>query len=151
MRALEKDRNRRYSTASAFAQDVQRYMADEPVEACPPSTAYRMKKLLRRYKGPVSAAAVVLLTLLGGIAGTAWGLVEARRQRDGAERARLQAVEERDAKEQARQAEEDQRQAAVAAKDRAEKEQQRADQEAATATAILKFVEQDVFRAGRPF
>src|SRR5947209_17240431 len=73
MRALEKDRNRRYSTANAFAQDVQHYLADEPVEACPPSTAYRAKKLLRRYKGPVLAAAVVLLTLLGGMAGTAWG------------------------------------------------------------------------------
>jgi tRNA A-37 threonylcarbamoyl transferase component Bud32 len=148
MRALEKDRNRRYSTANAFARDVQRYLADEPVEACPPSTVYRMKKLLRRYKGPVVAAAVVLLTLLGGIVGTAWGLVEARRQRDVAEQERQLAEQERDEREKARQAEEDQRKAAVAARDRAEKERQRADEEAATATTILKFVEDDVFGFG---
>ncbi len=77
MKALEKSRNRRYETASAFAADVQRYLNDEPVAACPPSTAYRLKKFLRRNKGPVLAAALVFLTLLGGLAGTVWQAVEA--------------------------------------------------------------------------
>ena len=45
---LEKDRNRRYETANGFAADIQRYLHDEPVQACPPSTGYRLKKLLRR-------------------------------------------------------------------------------------------------------
>src|SRR5947207_13387752 len=48
MKALEKDRNRRYDSASAFATDVQRYLADEPVEACPPSARYRVRKFARR-------------------------------------------------------------------------------------------------------
>src|SRR5262245_50442643 len=56
MRALEKDRGRRYESASAFAQDVQRYLADEPVQACPPSASYRLGKFLKRHKGPVLAA-----------------------------------------------------------------------------------------------
>ena len=50
MKALEKDRNRRYETASALAADVQRYLADEPVQACPPSARYRFRKFARRNK-----------------------------------------------------------------------------------------------------
>ena len=56
MKCLEKDRNRRYETANGFAQDVQRYLADEPVQACPPSAGYRLRKFVRRNKGPVLAA-----------------------------------------------------------------------------------------------
>jgi eukaryotic-like serine/threonine-protein kinase len=77
MKALEKDRNRRYETANGFAADVQRYLNDEPVQACPPSTGYRLRKFLRRNKGPVLAAGIVLLVLLGGIVGTTLGLVRA--------------------------------------------------------------------------
>jgi len=85
MKALEKDRARRYETANGLARDVERYLADEPVEACPPSASYRLKKMLRRNKGPVLATALVLLALLAGMAGTTWGLLEARWQRDRAE------------------------------------------------------------------
>jgi serine/threonine protein kinase/tetratricopeptide (TPR) repeat protein len=81
MKCLEKDRNRRYETANGFALDVQRYLADEPVLACPPSAAYRLRKFARRNKGPILAAALVLLALVGGIIGTTWGLVRAERQR----------------------------------------------------------------------
>src|SRR4051812_4540973 len=56
LKTLEKDRNRRYETASGFVADVHRYLADEPVQACPPSARYRLKKFLRRNKGPVMAA-----------------------------------------------------------------------------------------------
>src|SRR5262249_54053799 len=52
MKALEKDRSRRYETASAFAADVQRYLHDEPVQACPPSARYRLRKFVRRNRGP---------------------------------------------------------------------------------------------------
>ena len=48
MKALEKDRSRRYETANGFAADVQRYLADEPVQACPPSAGYRLRKFARR-------------------------------------------------------------------------------------------------------
>jgi serine/threonine protein kinase/tetratricopeptide (TPR) repeat protein len=77
MKALEKDRNRRYETANAFAMDVQRYLADEPVLAGPPSKSYRLKKFVWRNRGPVSAGAVVLLALVAGIVGMVWGLVRA--------------------------------------------------------------------------
>src|SRR5439155_19638722 len=50
MKSLEKDRNRRYETANALAADVQRYLADEPVQACPPSAGYRLRKFVRRNK-----------------------------------------------------------------------------------------------------
>src|SRR5262249_9575037 len=57
-KALEKDRTRRYDTASAFAADVQRYLADEPVQAGPPGAGYRLQKFIKRHRGPVLAAAL---------------------------------------------------------------------------------------------
>ena len=74
MKALEKDRTRRYETANGLARDIQRYLDDEVVEARPPSTGYRIGKFVRRHKGQVIAAGLVLLALLAGIAGTTWGL-----------------------------------------------------------------------------
>src|SRR5204863_9112543 len=50
MKALEKDRARRYETANGFAADIQRYLADEPVEACPPSATYRLRKFARKHR-----------------------------------------------------------------------------------------------------
>src|SRR5262249_46350760 len=78
MKALEKDRKRRYETANGFATDIQRYLADEPVQACPPSALYRLKKFMRRNKGPVSAGSLVLLALMVGVIGTTVGLVQAK-------------------------------------------------------------------------
>jgi tetratricopeptide (TPR) repeat protein len=74
MKALEKDRNRRYETANGFAMDVQRYLADEAVQACPPSAGYRLRKFARRNKGGLAVAALVLffMVLLGSGAGWAW-------------------------------------------------------------------------------
>jgi serine/threonine protein kinase len=66
MKALEKDRTRRYETANAFAADVLRYLHDEPVLACPPSAGYRFRKFARRNKGALTAVAVVAATLLVG-------------------------------------------------------------------------------------
>src|SRR5262249_47028351 len=80
LKALEKERSRRYETANALACDIQRYLADEVVEARSPSAGYRLRKFVRRNKGQVIAASLLLLVLLGGIAGTTWGLIEARRQ-----------------------------------------------------------------------
>jgi serine/threonine protein kinase/WD40 repeat protein len=77
MKALEKDRNRRYETASAFAADVERYLKDEPVQACPPSAGYRLRKFFRRYKGAVLAASLLVLVLVGGIIGTTLGMLRA--------------------------------------------------------------------------
>jgi hypothetical protein len=91
MKALEKDRNRRYETANGFAMDVQRYLADEPVQACPPSVGYRLRKFARRNKGPVIAVSLVVLALILGVIGTTWGMLEARRRAEGERLAKLDA------------------------------------------------------------
>src|SRR5438128_585112 len=69
MKALEKDRNRRYETANGFAMDVQRYLDDEPVQACPPSAGYRLRKFARRNKVVLAMIALVttLLSLAVGV------------------------------------------------------------------------------------
>ena len=93
MKALDKDRSRRYETASGFAADVQRYLADEPVQACPPSLWYRVRKFARRHKSPVVAASLVFLALVCGVIGTTWGLIRAEQQRLVVERQRNELAE----------------------------------------------------------
>jgi serine/threonine protein kinase len=96
MKALEKDRNRRYETANGLAADVGRYLADEPVVACPPSAAYRLRKFARRNRGPVAAAAALVLVLLAGVVGTTWGLLWANRAREAEAWERDRAARARD-------------------------------------------------------
>ena len=72
MKALEKDRTRRYDTANGLARDIQRHLMDEVVEARPPSRGYRLKKFVRRHKGQVLAAGMVLFALLGGLGASFW-------------------------------------------------------------------------------
>src|SRR5262249_14411466 len=66
--------NRRYETANGFAMDVQRYLADEPVQACPPSVGYRFRKFARRNKGRLTAAAVLALALFVAVGTVGWAL-----------------------------------------------------------------------------
>ncbi|XZE53603.1 protein kinase domain-containing protein [Planctomycetaceae bacterium SH139] len=71
MKALEKDRTRRYETSNGFAKDIDRYLKDEAVAARPPSRTYLLRKLVRRHKGPVTAACMILAALtIGGIVAT---------------------------------------------------------------------------------
>jgi hypothetical protein len=77
MKALEKDRNRRYETASGFASDVQRYLADEPVQACPPSAWYRFSKTARRNRTALVTAALVASALVLGTALSTWQAIRA--------------------------------------------------------------------------
>jgi tetratricopeptide (TPR) repeat protein len=74
MKALEKDRNRRYETASAFAADVQHYLHDEPVQACPPSAWYRCRKFARRNRVAVAVAGLALFFVIALGAGVGWVL-----------------------------------------------------------------------------
>ena len=87
MRCLEKDRNRRYETASALAADVQRYLNDEPVAAGPPSAVYKLRKFVRRNRGKVAAAGVGLGLLVLAVVGLAAGLVVVDRERRSKEEA----------------------------------------------------------------
>jgi serine/threonine protein kinase/Tfp pilus assembly protein PilF len=67
MKCLEKDRTRRYETASSFAEDIESFLRNEPVKARPPSTAYRLQKFIRRNKASFAASAAVTLALLAGL------------------------------------------------------------------------------------
>jgi serine/threonine protein kinase/tetratricopeptide (TPR) repeat protein len=72
MRALEKDRRRRYETASDFASDVMRHLTDRPVEACPPSAWYRFTKYARRHRAGLMTAVLVGVALVAGTAASTW-------------------------------------------------------------------------------
>ena len=76
MKALEKDRNRRYETANELARDVDRYLHDEPVLACPPSNWYRFRKFTRRHKAGLRITAAAALVLLLAGAGVSWALLD---------------------------------------------------------------------------
>jgi serine/threonine protein kinase len=72
MKAIEKERGRRYETANGLAMDLRRYLAAEPVLAAPPSASYRLQKFVRRHKGAVAAGSLIAASLLIGIVGFAW-------------------------------------------------------------------------------
>jgi tetratricopeptide (TPR) repeat protein len=79
MKALDKDRNRRYETAGGLARDVERYLRDEPVQACPPTAGYRLRKLVRRHRRALATAALLGVTLLVALGSVAGGDREAQR------------------------------------------------------------------------
>jgi serine/threonine protein kinase len=81
MKAMEKDRSRRYDTASALAADLTRYLAGAAITAAPPTASYRIRKFVGRNRGAVIAGSVVLTALVAGIIGTGAGLVEAEAAR----------------------------------------------------------------------
>lgn len=94
-RALARDREQRYDSALALAQDLERYLAQQPLEAAPPSRRYRWGKFLQRNRVPALMTALALIALLAGLAGALYGLGQARTERANAlaaaERAALEA------------------------------------------------------------
>ncbi len=112
MKALEKDRSRRYGTAAELAEDVQRSLRSEPVNAKPATRAYRFRKYLRRHRVGVTAAGLIALTLVGALVAVAF---QARRIAIERDRARLE-------------------------RDRANLERDRADREARTSKQVTDFV-----------
>ena len=136
MKALEKDRRRRYETASGLADDVRRHLNDEPVMAGPPSSFYRLRKLARRNRAGMATAAIVAAALVVGAAVATWQAIRATRAESNA----LTALNE---KEEARADEARQRVIAL------NNEQTAVAREAET-KAVLDFVENKVFAAARP-
>jgi len=131
-----KNRARRYETASAFALDVERHLASEPVVATPPSRAYQLRKFARRHRALVGTVAVAMLALLAGaVTSTAFYL-----------RAEEQRLETKAAQEEAA---EEARRANAEAK-RANEEAERARIEAETASQTLGFLT-EMFRAENPY
>jgi serine/threonine-protein kinase len=90
-KALRKSPAERYATAAAFADDLRRFLNDEPVSARPDAVGYRVRKFVRRYRFAVGAAAVTVLALVGGIVGTTWQAIEARRAQARAEASAAEA------------------------------------------------------------
>jgi serine/threonine protein kinase/tetratricopeptide (TPR) repeat protein len=122
MKCLEKDRTRRYDGAGGLARDIQRYLADEPVEAGPPTAGYRLRTLARKYRTPMRVAgAFVLLLVLGVVVSI------------------QQALRARAAERQA-----------IGARDDAAEQLRQAKRSEARAQAVLKFFQDKVLSAARP-
>jgi hypothetical protein len=94
LRALEKDPERRYSSAAELALDLGRFLDDLPVEAAPPSRTYRLRKLVRRHRAAALAGLLALIALLLGVGGTTLGLVRASRANEQLELAKRRAEDE---------------------------------------------------------
>lgn len=94
LKCLEKDRERRYTTARDLASDLRRYLTGEAVLASPPTLGYRATKFVKRHKLLVGAASAVGLALVAGTAAATWGYLQARTQRDAAIAARADAERE---------------------------------------------------------
>jgi hypothetical protein len=115
MKALEKDRNRRYDTANGFGMDVQRFLAGEAVLAAPPSARYRLRKLARKYRGALATAAVIALLLVAGTAVSVWQAVRATNAEAVAKSAAAEALEAQQAEAKRAESEAQAKQDALAA------------------------------------
>jgi serine/threonine protein kinase len=146
MRALEKDRDRRYESASAFAADIQRYLNDEAVAACPPSAGYRLRKYVRRNRRALVTAGVIAAALITATAVSIWQAARATEAQYQAEADRKQAEADR------KQAETDRDRAKTAEGEaktnlkRSREAEQCATTEAAIAQAVNRFLQDDLLR-----
>jgi eukaryotic-like serine/threonine-protein kinase len=129
MTCLAKDRTRRYESAGALAADIERYMRDEPVAACPPSTSYRLRTFSRRNRRALATVGVIGAALVAATAVSVW-----------------QAVKARDAQNQA----ETERDLAKAAQRETAAAENRAATEAAIARAVNDFLQKDLLRIASP-
>ena len=126
MKALEKDRTRRYQTANDFAQDISNYLSGEAVTARPPSTGYQIQKFATRNRGVVASLLAVGFVLLAGIVGTSYGFIRANQKTFEAEKhrklAEVQANETQKEREKAKESE----RLALNAKDESQTNERRA-------------------------
>jgi len=84
-RAIAPERERRYVSAAAVAEDVNRYLCNRPVEAVPQTAGYRLRKFVSRHRLPVAAGSMIAVALVAGLGLAAWGLTQARAERDRAQ------------------------------------------------------------------
>jgi non-specific serine/threonine protein kinase/serine/threonine-protein kinase len=151
MKAIDKDRMRRYASASEFAADIQRHLSNEPVLAGPPSAGYRVCKFVVRNKVPVLAAVVLVCSLIGGLVATTWQArlatrerMEADRQRVRAEQQAVESARQRDAAQAATRRASAAEARALQERSEALTEKNRADNEAAVAKAVNDFLQNDL-------
>jgi tetratricopeptide (TPR) repeat protein len=137
MKALEKDRNRRYGTATGLAQDIGHYLADEQVQACPPSAGYRLRKFARRNKAAVLMTAVISASLIAATSVSVW---QAAIARDALRLAETRLESETRARMEADAAKQQAKNQAT----RAEAEAEKATTSAQTAQAVIDFLNRDL-------
>jgi serine/threonine protein kinase len=150
LKALEKDRTRRYETANGLARDIQRYLADEIVEARPPSASYRLRKFVKKNRAALTTAAALAFLMLTGITISTWQAMRATHAEsaanaaaDAERRAKVDADEQKENAIQSAGREAEERKKADAAKQEAQAKE-------AEANAVVKFFEDRIFAAGRP-
>ena len=112
MKALEKDRSRRYPSVASLSDDLRRFLNHEPIEARPPSNVYRVKKFLVRNRGIATAASLILMTLILGLMGTSWGYWRASIAENQAQQQKMVAVEARKSEKRRAEREQESRQVA---------------------------------------
>jgi serine/threonine protein kinase/tetratricopeptide (TPR) repeat protein len=143
MKALEKDRTRRYETANGFARDVERYLSGDTVEACPPSASYRLTKFARKHRvGLAAASAFAALLVLGAVLSTWQAIRATRAERRAVALANRASHAEREARLE--------RDRAMAAEAAAKAEGANALHAAAEARSVLDFFDKHVLAAARP-
>ncbi len=138
MKALRKDRKRRYASAESLAADVRRYLDGKPLEAAPEGRAYLVRKFVRRNRASVAAAGAVALALVAGFGTALWQAREAARQRDAAVLAGKQEAAQRTEAERQREEAERQREEAERQREEAQAQRLRADERALAAQAAEK-------------
>ncbi len=143
MKALEKDRNRRYDSASNLAADIQRYLTGTAVQACPQSTVYRFRKFARKNSATLTTTVIVAIALITGTVVSVWQAVRATN-------ALYLASQRLEAKQQAEQRARSETLRAEAEAQRANIEAERAKSEAAIAQAINDFVTEDILDQANP-
>ncbi len=142
MKAMEKDRNRRYETATGFAKDIERHLNNEPVQARPPSRGYQFQKLVRRNKLAVAATGAVAAALLIGLGTATWMFIKERHARKRAELAEI-------AQSQLTRKAEAEEQKAKEARENEAAMRSRAETEAARSSAVARFL-QDMLKGVGP-
>ena len=155
--AVRKEPQRRYASVALLADDLTRYLEGKPVTARGEAVAYRTRKFVRRHRMVVAAAAAFFLALVSGIVATTWMALEADRaradavrERDRAVAAERSATSERDRAVRAEQIAGSEQRRAEDERNRAVEQSRRADQAAATANAVRAFLENDLLAQAGP-
>ncbi len=143
LKALEKERERRYPSAAELAQDLRRYLSDEPIAARPASATYRLTKFARRHRALVAGVAATFLALVGGIVATSIQTVKATKARHDAE---MLALTEKELRATA----ELEKSRADLARTQAEEKEREARRQAAIAEDVNKFLNEDLLGAIDP-
>jgi serine/threonine protein kinase/tetratricopeptide (TPR) repeat protein len=150
MKALEKEPARRYETASGFAHDVEQYLTDQPVQACPQSRIYRFQKFARRNKATLATGGMVAAILLAATIVSTWQAVRASRAETQVARERDLALTQKTRADEAAAAALAAQQQASQQRDQAQAEKRRADEEATLSAEVVQFFGSDILGQASP-